>query len=132
MVVLVLPPCLLQCLLSFLLAVDDEHVDAEEHAAPANDGPDDNGDVHRAARVVTAISVAVAVAASRIRRPRGATARTAAALQDSPLSCEPVLPLQQLIITNLARLVVELFSVVQAIVLVFLFSRVPLGVQSNG
>ena len=42
---LVLLPCLLNRLLPAIYAVDNEHVEAEEEAAPANDGSNDNRDV---------------------------------------------------------------------------------------
>lgn len=62
---LVLLPCLLNRLLPAIYAVDNEHVEAEEEAAPANDGSNDNRDVGRTACIITSIAITVSVAAFR-------------------------------------------------------------------
>ena len=90
LIILVLLPCLLDRLLPSLLAVNNEHVDAKEEAAPANNCSDDNRYVSRTACIITSITIAVSIAAPR-RRARGAATAAAASLQASQLSCKPML-----------------------------------------
>jgi len=64
---LVLLACLLCSLSSTFLTVDNEHVDAEKDTAASDDCTDNNGDICITTRIVATITVAVTVAASRVR-----------------------------------------------------------------
>lgn len=64
----VLPAGLLLCLLSALLAVDDEHVNAKDQAAPADDATYDNRNVNAASRVIATVAVTIPVTGVPARR----------------------------------------------------------------
>ena len=106
LIILILLPCLLDRLLPAIHAIDNEHIAAEEEAAPANDGSNDNRDVSWTACIITSITITVSIAATLWRGARGAATATST-LQASQLSSKPML-LPLLLFRNIQAIIVLL------------------------